>query len=78
MFLSLVVKYVAGHTQRSEQDTGTNIVRYDGKDRRKYRNKVRASKRWLQRRNKKEAEEMNSRERKRRTRKTQDQDRRRI
>eukprot|EP00965_Chrysotila_dentata_P199330 6179311-Pleurochrysis_carterae.AAC.4 len=52
-------------------------VRYDGKDRRKYRNEARASKRWLQRRIKKEAEEVSSRERKRRTRETRDKDGRR-
>eukprot|EP00965_Chrysotila_dentata_P118142 3904803-Pleurochrysis_carterae.AAC.1 len=45
---------------------------YDGKNRRKYRNKVRASKRWFRHKHMKEAEEANIRERQRRPGKTQE------
>eukprot|EP00965_Chrysotila_dentata_P060193 1995831-Pleurochrysis_carterae.AAC.1 len=41
------------------------IRKYDGKDRRKYRHKVRASNRWLKRRGKTEAKEANAREHRR-------------
>eukprot|EP00965_Chrysotila_dentata_P148896 4917361-Pleurochrysis_carterae.AAC.1 len=50
----------------------TRKLTYDGKNRRKYRNKVRASKRWLQQKYKKEAEEAINRERRRRTGGTED------
>eukprot|EP00965_Chrysotila_dentata_P196509 6177619-Pleurochrysis_carterae.AAC.1 len=47
-------------------------LKYDGKNRRKYRNKVKASKRWLQQKDKREAEEAINKERRRRPRRTKD------
>eukprot|EP00965_Chrysotila_dentata_P030698 1022222-Pleurochrysis_carterae.AAC.1 len=57
--------------QRIRRWNKTRKLKYDGKDRKKYRHKVKASKRWLwsRSRNDTEAKEANSREHRKRTRK---------
>eukprot|EP00965_Chrysotila_dentata_P237086 6201679-Pleurochrysis_carterae.AAC.3 len=63
--------------QRIRRWNKTRKLTYDGKDKKKYRHKVRASKRWLWSRCDTEAKEANSREHRKRMRKTGGRDMRR-
>eukprot|EP00965_Chrysotila_dentata_P004359 141800-Pleurochrysis_carterae.AAC.1 len=63
--------------QRIRRWNKTRKGKYDGKDRMKYRQKIRASKRWLERRGTTEAQEANTRESRKRGRQKREKDKRR-